>query len=196
MPLLFANGTWWLCCEWVCVCCLVHGSVLEGEEPPVYCDGLVVAGVNSSMGFNFSDGSPVSSAYANDSECYFLLQGDQGTRVSMDLQRFSLEEEFDTLSVSVWLALWRDVRAAVHADVLVACMVVYRSLSQVYDGDSIFDDVLYRFSGDRYLPDVISSNSSMLVRFLSDHTIASTGFTSTASGEWSCCVAWHGVVYA
>ena len=86
MPLLFANGTWWLCCEWVCVCCLAHGSVLEGEEPPVYCDGLVVAGVNSSMGFNFSDGSPVSSAYANDSECYFLLQSDQGTRVSMDLQ--------------------------------------------------------------------------------------------------------------
>ena len=52
------------------------------------------------------------------------------------------------------------------------------------------------FSGDRYLPDVISSKSSMLVRFLSDYTIASTGFTSTASGEWSCCVAWRGVVYA
>lgn len=79
--------------------------MLEGKEPQKYCDGLVVAELNSSSEFNFTDGSAVNAPYANDSECYFLLRADMGNHVALDLTRFSLEETFDHLSVRIRLSV-------------------------------------------------------------------------------------------
>lgn len=99
-----------------------------------------------------SDGSGAND-YCNNQNCTWLIQPPGATSVSLNFTSFNLEEA-STDGQSIYDAV------------------------EVYDGATVNDPLLGRFSGNSLPPMVTSTSGSLLVRFYSDVSVTDSGWTA------------------
>ena len=117
----------------------------------------------------------------NNTRCFWAVTSPVGTQLQVDFTRFDTEQDFDIVAVSgsrmahgldeacLRWSLWRLV-------LVVAC-------AQVFDGPTVHDSVLGKFSGNGLPMVVESTGGAVLLRFKSDAIYSESGWEAVISGK-------------